>query len=113
MLFRSYNFAVIPTVTSAYATWDEPDRERDAARLRRGELVFEGGHRTTSTTPVDARLDEILSMPSESPWPFALGFVATLGFAFVLSNHLVMAAGTAVLAAAVLAAWHSNEPEAA
>jgi len=108
-----YNFAVIPEVTSAYATWDEPDRERDAARLERGELVLEGGHRTTSTTPVDGRLDEILDMPSESPWPVTLGFLATLGFAFVLSNHLVMAAGVGVLAAAVLAAWHSNEPEAA
>src|SRR4029077_19359340 len=109
----AYNFAVIPQVTSAYPSWDAPDREADARRLERGELVLESGHRTTSTTPVDGRLDELLDMPSESPWPIALGVLATLGFAFVLSNHLVMAAGTLVLGAAVLAARHSGEPEAA
>ncbi len=41
-----------------------------------------------------------------------LGALATLGFAFVLSNHLVMAAAMLVLAAVVVAAWHSAEPEA-
>jgi cytochrome c oxidase subunit I+III len=107
-----YNFAVIPKVTSAYPSWDTPDRESDARRLERGELVLEGGHRTTSSTPIDAHLDQILEMPSESPWPVTLGVLATIGFAFVLSNHLVMAAATLVLATAVIAAWHSAEPEA-
>ena len=75
--------------------------------------MLEGGHQTTSSTPIDAHLDQILEMPSESPWPITLGVLATLGFAFVLSNHFVMAAATLVLAALVLTAWHSAEPEAA
>jgi hypothetical protein len=58
-------------------------------------------------------MDEILAMPEESPWPVTLAFVATLGTAFVLANHLILAAATAALAAAVLVAWHSGEPEAA
>jgi hypothetical protein len=58
-------------------------------------------------------MDEILAMPEESPWPVTLAFVATLGTAFVLANHLILAAAMAALAAAVLVAWHSAEPEAA
>jgi cytochrome c oxidase subunit 1/cytochrome c oxidase subunit I+III len=109
----AYNFAVIPYVTSAYPSWDDEDRRDDAARLERGDLVLEEGHRTPATTPGDARLDDILHMPSESPWPVTLAFVATLGFAFVLSNHYLLAATALVVAAAILAAWHGAEPEAA
>jgi cytochrome c oxidase subunit I+III len=106
-----YNFAVIPKVTSAYPSWDTPDRETDARRLEQGEMVLEGGHRMPSSTPVDAHLDEILEMPSESPWPVTLAALATLCFAFVLSDHLVLATVALVLAAAALAGWHSAEPE--
>ena len=108
-----YNFAVIPKVSSAYASWDADDRETDARRLEEGELVLEQGHRTAGTTPIDGRLDEILSMPSESPWPVTLALVTTLGFALVLSNHLILAGAMAALSAAVLAAWHAGEPETA
>jgi len=108
-----YNFAVIPKVSSPYATWDDDDRKTDPERLERGDFVLEGGHLTPGTTPVDGHMDEILAMPDESPWPVALAFVATLGAAFVLANHLILAAAMAALAAAVLVAWHSGEPEAA
>jgi cytochrome c oxidase subunit I+III len=105
-----YNFAVIPQVTSAYASWDEADRADDRRRLERGELVLEDGHKTPASTPVDGRLDEVLRMPSESPWPFVLGVVATLGTALVLTDHFLIAAVTAALAAAVLTLWHAKEP---
>jgi cytochrome c oxidase subunit I len=108
-----YNFAVIPKVSSPYATWDEDDRATDPERLERGDFVLEAGHLTPGTTPVDGHMDEILAMPEESPWPITLAFVATLGTAFVLANHLILAAAMAALAAAVLVAWHSGEPEAA
>src|SRR5215212_1132931 len=39
-----YNFAVIPTVSSAYPNWDEDDRAVDAGKLERGELTYEAGH---------------------------------------------------------------------
>jgi cytochrome c oxidase subunit 1/cytochrome c oxidase subunit I+III len=105
-----YNFAVIPTVTSAYPAWDGDDRAADGRRLGRGQLVFEQGHETTTSTPVDGLLDEVVEMPSESGWPVVLAAVATLGFALILSNHYIMAAAFAVLAAAVLTAWHAGEP---
>jgi cytochrome c oxidase subunit I+III len=109
----AYNFAVIPYVTSAYPCWDTDDRERDSRRLESGELVLETGHETTATTPVDGRLDEILHMPSESPWPAVLGLVATVGTALVLTDHFLIAAVAVAAAAAVLTLWHAKEPAAA
>ena len=41
-----YNFAVIPTVTSAYPNWDRGDREADERRLDRDEPSLPGGHLT-------------------------------------------------------------------
>src|SRR5436309_1534271 len=35
-----YNFAVIPTVTSAYPNWDEDDRVDDLRKLEQGELTL-------------------------------------------------------------------------
>ena len=75
--------------------------------------MLEEGHETTATTPVDGRLDEILEMPGESPWPVALAIVTTIGCALIIANHLLIAAAMAAIAAAMLAAWHGREPEAA
>src|SRR5205085_10824360 len=47
-----YNFAVIPTVTSAYPNWDAEDRRADLARLERGELVLDEGHETPASTVI-------------------------------------------------------------
>src|SRR4051794_34163068 len=65
-----YNYAVIPKVSSAYPMWDPEDRAEDARKLERGELVLDEGHLNPGTTPLDATWDEVLDMPSESPWPF-------------------------------------------
>ncbi len=42
----AYNYAVIPTVTSAYPMWDKQDRKLDRERLDRGEGLLEQGHQT-------------------------------------------------------------------
>jgi cytochrome c oxidase subunit 1/cytochrome c oxidase subunit I+III len=106
-----YNFPVIPVVRSAYPNWDRQDREADRARLRRGELVFDEGHETPAATVVDAVPDEVLEMPSESPWPLVLS-VCTAGlFVMLLVRHYVVAGVFALLALLVLAAWHWKEPE--
>ena len=106
-----YNFPVIPVVRSAYPNWDREDREADRARLRRGELVFDEGHETPAATVVDAVPDEVLEMPSESPWPLVLS-VCTAGlFVMLLVRHYVVAGVFALLALLVLAAWHWKEPE--
>jgi cytochrome c oxidase subunit I+III len=106
-----YNFAVIPKISSPYPLWDPEDREEDARKLQRGELVLDHGHETPATTAVDATWDEVLEMPSDSPWPILLAASAALVFVFLLTGHWTTALVFAGLGAAVLAAWHSGEPE--
>jgi cytochrome c oxidase subunit I+III len=106
-----YNYAVIPYVTSPYPMWDRADREADARRLERGELTLEGGHETVASTVLDADLDDILHMPSESPWPILLALSLAGVFAFVLTGHYGSALVFVGLAVLVLGAWHWKEPE--
>jgi cytochrome c oxidase subunit 1/cytochrome c oxidase subunit I+III len=105
-----YNYAVIPTVTSPYAMWDRADRERDERNLERGEKVLDQGHETPASTVLDADWDEILEMPSNSPWPPVLAFAVVTIFVFILLKVWIAAAICALVAAVVLAAWHSKEP---
>jgi cytochrome c oxidase subunit I+III len=106
-----YNFAVIPRVSSPYAMWDKEDRAEDARRLARGVMTLERGHETPASTVRDADLDEVLKMPSSSPWPPLLA-LALSGIFAMLILHLVVAAAVFLgLAAVVLMAWHSTEPQ--
>jgi cytochrome c oxidase subunit 1/cytochrome c oxidase subunit I+III len=97
----AYNFAVIPTVTSAYPNWDD----------RGGVLVLDEGHQTPVSTVNDAELAEIATMPDESPWPIVLGALVTIGFAFILTRHWWVASGCFALGLLALAAWHAKEPD--
>ncbi|MBV9212309.1 MAG: cytochrome c oxidase subunit I [Actinobacteria bacterium] len=106
-----YNYPVIPRVTSAYPMWDELDREEDSRNLTRGEMVLDEGHETPASTVLDADWDEILEMPSHSPWPITLALVASGVFLFLLLGHWAVAAISTGLVFVVLAAWHRQEPQ--
>jgi cytochrome c oxidase subunit I+III len=105
-----YNFAVIPTVTSAYPLWDEQDRVEDRRRLARGEMVLAAGHEQPASTTLDAELDEILEMPAESPWPLLTALALAGVFAMLLTRHVATAIAFGALALALLACWHLKEP---
>jgi cytochrome c oxidase subunit I+III len=107
----AYNFAVIPTVSSPYAMWDKEDREADVQSLARGERTLQGGHATVATTVADAEWDEVLDMPSDSWSPILLAAAVTGIFAMLIGGHLLPACAFAALAALVIAAWHSVEPQ--
>jgi cytochrome c oxidase subunit 1/cytochrome c oxidase subunit I+III len=106
-----YNYAVIPKVTSAYAMWDRDDRDEDARRLDRGELVLEHGHETPTSTVLDAEWDEVLRMPPSSWAPLALAAALTGIFVMLLLGHAITAAAFAAAAAVVLLRWHTVEPQ--
>jgi cytochrome c oxidase subunit I+III len=97
-----YNFALIPTVRSPYPNWDDAERTR---------LALEQGHETPASTVRDARLEEILEMPSDSPWPIVLALCTALVFVMLLAHHPVVGGAFVALAAISLAAWHWQEPE--
>jgi cytochrome c oxidase subunit 1/cytochrome c oxidase subunit I+III len=107
----TYNFPVVPTVSSAYPNWDEPDRQEDLRKLERGELVLAAGHETVVSSVNDARFDEVVEMPPESPWPILLAGALTIAFAFLLTSHWFVAGAFLVLTTFMLAGWHSQEPE--
>jgi cytochrome c oxidase subunit 1/cytochrome c oxidase subunit I+III len=106
-----YNYALIPSVSSPYAMWDREDRERDAERLARGDKTLEHGHETPASTVVDAEWDEILEMPSKSPWPPLVGLALAGVFSFILVEQWLAAAIFVLLAFLVVAAWNWKEPQ--
>jgi cytochrome c oxidase subunit 1/cytochrome c oxidase subunit I+III len=108
----AYNFAVIPKVTSAYAMWDAADREEDARKLDRGELVLDHGHETPASTVLDADYDEVLTMASGSWAPLLLALALAGVFAMLLLGHVITAVSFLVLGALVLFSWHVHEPQA-
>jgi cytochrome c oxidase subunit I+III len=107
----AYNYAVIPKVSSAYPMWDREDRAEDLGRLERGENVLDEGHLTPATTVLDGYLDEVLDMPSESPWPFFCGAALLLLFFMLLSGHLTAVWISIVLVLLALVGWHQTEPQ--
>jgi hypothetical protein len=90
--------------------WDEEDRERDSARLDRGEGVLAQGHETPASTVQDADLDEVLAMPPHSIWPPLVGVIVVLIFIMLLVHHYLIAAGAAGVCALALVSWHAREP---
>jgi hypothetical protein len=102
---------VIPKVSSPYPMWDAEDRNEDIHKLASGEMVLEQGHETPASTAVDAEWDEVLEMPSSSPWPIVLAIAISGIFAFVLLKQWIAAAIFVVVALVVLGAWHGKEPE--
>jgi cytochrome c oxidase subunit 1/cytochrome c oxidase subunit I+III len=107
----AYNFAVIPTVTSPYPMWDVADREADERKLEQGVMVLERGHETPATTVLDADLDEVLEMPSDSAWPILVALMLTGVFAMLLTGHLVPMYVFLGLLGVTVVGWHSVEPE--
>jgi cytochrome c oxidase subunit 1/cytochrome c oxidase subunit I+III len=108
-----YNYAVIPHVSSPYPMWDREDREADTRRLARGEMVLDAGHETSTTTVLDAELDEVLEMPSHSWAPLTLAVALSGVFVMLLVRQWEAALVFLLGCALVLAAWHAKEPQAA
>jgi cytochrome c oxidase subunit I+III len=106
-----YDYAVIPKVTSAYPNWDEADRQEDRQKLADGVLVLEQGHEQVATSPVDARLAEIVEMPHDSPWPIVLAVTVSLVFATLVLQKYGVALVMAILCVLALLGWHSKEPQ--
>jgi cytochrome c oxidase subunit 3 len=92
--------------------WDERDRENDVRRVQRQELVLDAGHQTPATSVVDGELDEVLDMPSDSPWPVLLGGMLLLVTVFLLTGHWTTALVFAGVGGVLLVAWHGTEGEA-
>jgi cytochrome c oxidase subunit 1/cytochrome c oxidase subunit I+III len=106
-----YNFAVIPTVSSAYPNWDREDRELDARNLDEGVMVLEEGHQQPVSTTADGRFAEIVEMPHSSPWPLVLAFCLAMVFTGLVIDKIGLAVIFAILCLVSLGGWHWKEPQ--
>ena len=59
----------------------------------------------------DAAFDEVLEMPSESPWPILVAAFAAVALVMVLISHYAIAGFCLIPLLLCVAAWHSQEPE--
>jgi cytochrome c oxidase subunit I+III len=98
-----YNFAVIPTVRSAYANWDDD---------RSPPLELEG-HEQHVSSLVDGWTADIVEMPHSSPWPIVLAVCLSLMFTLLVVQKYMFAAIFLALVGLVLVAWHSKDPQGA
>jgi cytochrome c oxidase subunit I len=106
-----YNFAVIPTVTSAYPNWDVEDRAQDRRKLAEGVMVLEEGHEQPVVTTADGRFAEVIEMPHSSPWPVLLGLGMFLVFGALVLQKFGIAGIMGALCLLALLGWHSKEPQ--
>jgi cytochrome c oxidase subunit 1/cytochrome c oxidase subunit I+III len=106
-----YNFAVIPTVTSAYPNWDVEDRELDRRRLAEGRGLLDQGHEQVVSTWADGYPTEIVQMPHASPWPILFALVLSAIFTVLVIAKFGVALILCAVLALTLLGWHSQEPQ--
>ncbi|MES1246367.1 MAG: cbb3-type cytochrome c oxidase subunit I [Actinomycetota bacterium] len=96
-----YNFATIPTVTSAYANWDGDVPS---------SVALDEGHQQHVSTLVDGWTAEIVELPHSSAWPILLATCLTLAAALLVVQHYMFASIFLALVGLTLVGWHSKEP---
>jgi cytochrome c oxidase subunit I+III len=97
-----YNFATIPTVTSAYANWDDDVPP---------SLVLDEGHKQHVSTVIDGWTADVVDMPHASPWPILLAFALSLAFGLLVIQKYMFAAIFLVVVGLTLVGWHAKEPQ--
>ena len=98
-----YNFATIPTVTSAYPNWEDVSSAPG--------LALDVGHEQHVSTVADGWTAEIVDMPHASPWPILLATALTLAFALLVVQHYMFAAILLAVVGLTLVGWHAKEPQ--
>jgi hypothetical protein len=107
-----FNYPVVPVVRSSYPAWDIAGMEEDQRRLEAGNLVLDEGEEQPATTVLDADIDEVLKMPSNSAAPLTLALSLAAVFTMLLLSHFIAAGVFGAFALAVIGYWHSKEPQA-
>jgi len=96
-----YNFAVIPTVRSAYPNWEPaPPYE-----------WLDRGHQQVESEGVDGVIGDIVGMPHESPWPPLLALTLLGVFAMLVLGKFEIAGIMGIFTLLTLVGWHSKEPQ--
>jgi cytochrome c oxidase subunit 1/cytochrome c oxidase subunit I+III len=106
-----FNYPVVPIVRGTYPAWDGEGIAEDQRRLERGDFVLDEGEEQWATTVLDADVDEVLKMPSNTGLPLTLALTLAAMFTMLLLSHFVVAAVFAAAALVVVGYWHTKEPQ--
>jgi cytochrome c oxidase subunit I+III len=101
---KHYNFPVVPTVHSLNPLWDGASMASMSEHRHDEERTMPGTHLALRTTELDARVERVMPMPSESPLPL----LTASGLAVVVVLLLVgahLASGIVALALGLPVAW--------
>jgi len=107
-----YNFLVIPTVRSREPLWEDRLGSAQRSSIREGPTLAEG-RETVGTTPLDAELARVLTMPEDSLLPLVLALVTLVLFYGLLLQAWWLAGVAALGLYIVLNIWlwpKANEP---
>jgi cytochrome c oxidase subunit I len=109
----SYNFVRIPIVASRHPLWE--GRLGDDAGEVRSQLAgpaLDRGRDTFGTSPLDATPDEVLRMPEDTVWPFALSVaVLVICYGLVSTTWWVAIVGAGLLLVTIVGwLWPTPEP---
>ena len=97
-----YNFAVIPTIASAYPLWeDRIGEKRVRSSIGRG-MLLDKGKETIATTPIDAVPDMIVEMPEDSVAPAITALGTAIGFVGLLLKTMLLVSWTVTVLGAVV-----------
>jgi heme/copper-type cytochrome/quinol oxidase subunit 1 len=99
-----YNFLVIPTVRSRDPLWEDRLASPERSSIREGPTLAEG-RETAATTPLDAELARVLTMPEDTIIPLVLALVTLVLFYGLLLRAWWLAGAAALGVYIVLNVW--------
>jgi heme/copper-type cytochrome/quinol oxidase subunit 1 len=105
----AYNFEVIPTVRSRYPLWEGRLHVMPRSALTEGPALDEAKV-TLETSPLAARVTDVLRMPEDSLYPLLLALSLTALCYGLLARLAWLAAGGAGLALFCTVGWLWPEP---
>jgi len=110
---EDYNFPVIPTVHSLNPLWDGETLPSMAEHRYDDQRTMLDHHKTLRTSELDARVEAIIAMPSDTSVPLWLAACLTLSVIGLLAGLYVLAviAFAAVAVAAVVWLWKRPDTE--
>ena len=99
-----HNFERIPIVASRHPLWEER-LSPDAPRTQLEGPALDAGRDTPGTTALDAEADEVLRMPEDTLWPFALALTLLVICYGLVAGRWWLAAAGAIGLAATIVGW--------
>ncbi|MEP9381903.1 cytochrome c oxidase subunit I [Nocardioides sp. KR10-350] len=108
---EDYNFPVVPTVHSLNPLWDDRTLPSMVEHRHDGVRTMTDKHEALRTSELDARVEEPMAMPSDTPVPLWLALALTLCVVFLMAGWYVASVVAFAVVAAVAVYWMWDRPD--